>query len=62
MQVYLYEGRNRFGEKMRGQIESANSQAVAKWLLESDIAPTKIRELAKPAEQPPMLIFHRLLR
>jgi len=52
MQVYLYEGRNRFGEKMRGQIESANSQAVAKWLLESDIAPTKIRELAKPAEQP----------
>src|SRR5438445_13007069 len=52
MQIYLYEGRNRFGEKMRGQIESATPQAVAKWLLESDIAPTKIRELAKPAEQP----------
>jgi len=52
MQTYLYEGRNRLGERMNGRIESANPQAVAKWLMESDIAPTKIRELPKPAEQP----------
>jgi MSHA biogenesis protein MshE len=30
-----------------GRIESASPQAVAKWLLESDIAPTRIRELPK---------------
>jgi MSHA biogenesis protein MshG len=52
MQTYLYEGRNKLGERMNGRIESANPQAVAKWLMESDIAPTKIRELPKPAEQP----------
>lgn len=52
MQTYLYEGRNRLGEKMHGRIESANAQAVARWLLDSEIAPTKIRELPKPAEQP----------
>ena len=52
MQTYLYEGRNRLGEKMNGRIESANPQAVAKWLMESDISPTQIRELPKPAEQP----------
>ncbi len=52
MQTYLYEGRNKLGERMNGRIESANPQAVAKWLMESDIAPTKIRELSRPAEQP----------
>ena len=52
MQTYLYEGRNKLGERMNGRIESATPQAVAKWLIESDIAPTKIRELPKPAEQP----------
>jgi len=52
MQTYLYEGRNKLGERMNGRIESANPQAVAKWLMESDIAPTRIRELPKPAEQP----------
>jgi hypothetical protein len=52
MQTYLYEGRNRLGERMKGRIESANPQAVRKWLMESDIAPTKIRELPKPAQQP----------
>ena len=52
MQTYLYEGRNKLGERMNGRIESANPQAVAKWLMESDIAPTKIRELPRPAEQP----------
>ena len=52
MQTYLYEGRNKLGEKMHGRIESANPQAVANWLMESDISPTRIRELPKPAEQP----------
>ena len=52
MQTYLYEGRNRLGERMNGRIESANPQAVAKWLMESDISPTQIRELPKPAQQP----------
>jgi MSHA biogenesis protein MshG len=60
MQTYVYEGRNRLGEKMRGQIESASPHAVAKWLLESDISPTRIRELPKPAEQPEW--FTRLTR
>src|SRR5262245_23466719 len=52
MQTYMYEGRNRLGERMRGRIESANPQAVAKWLMESEIAPIKIREVPKPAPQP----------
>jgi len=52
MQTYLYEGRNKLGEKMHGRIESANPNAVAKWLMESDISPIKIRELPRPAEQP----------
>ncbi|HEV8407385.1 MAG TPA: type II secretion system F family protein [Sphingomicrobium sp.] len=55
MQTYLYEGRNKLGERMNGRIESASPQAVAKWLLESDIAPTRIRELPKPAEHPEWL-------
>jgi MSHA biogenesis protein MshG len=52
MQTYLYEGRNKLGERMKGQIESATPQAVAKWLIDSEIHPTKIRELPKPAPQP----------
>jgi MSHA biogenesis protein MshG len=52
MQTYQYEGRNKLGEKMRGRIESANPQAVAKWLVDSEIYPIRIRELPKPVEQP----------
>jgi len=52
MQTYLYEGRNKLGERMRGRIESANPQAVARWLIDSEIAPTNIRELPAPVEQP----------
>ena len=52
MDTYFYEGRNKLGEKMQGRIESANEQAVAKWLMESGIFPTKITELRKPAQQP----------
>ena len=52
MQTFLYEGRNKMGEKMRGRIESATPQAVARWLMDSDIAPTKIWPLPAPAPQP----------
>ncbi len=52
MQTFLYEGRNRMGERMRGRIESANAQAVARWLVGSDISPTKIWQLPAPAPQP----------
>ena len=52
MQTYLYEGRNNLGERMKGRIESASSQAVAKWLLEAEIAPIRIREIPKAAPQP----------
>ena len=55
MQSYVYEGRNKFGEKMRGQIESSSAQAVASWLMESEIAPIAIREVPRPAEQPQWL-------
>jgi MSHA biogenesis protein MshG len=55
MQTYLYEGRNKLGERMRGHIDSANPQAVAKWLMESEIFPIKIREMPKPAQQPEWL-------
>ena len=41
---------------MRGQIESASPQAVARWLIESEISPTAIREMPKPAEQPEWLL------
>ena len=52
MQTYLYEGRNKLGEKMKGRIESANPRAVAKWLIDAEIAPTRILPLPKPAPQP----------
>jgi MSHA biogenesis protein MshG len=60
MQTFLYEGRNRMGEKMHGRIESATPQAVARWLMDSDIAPTKIWRLPAPAPQPEW--FMRLTR
>jgi len=52
MQTYHYEGRNKFGERMHGRIESASPQAVAKWLMDSEISPTRIREERQPAPQP----------
>jgi MSHA biogenesis protein MshG len=52
MQTYLYEGRNRLGEKMKGRIESANPRAVAKWLIDAEIAPIRILPLPKPTPQP----------
>lgn len=52
MDTYFYEGRNKLGEKLQGRIESASEQAVAKWLVDSDIFPIKIAELRKPTQQP----------
>ena len=52
MQIFLYEGRNKLGEKMQGRIESASPQAVARWLMDSEIVPTRIRPMPQPAAQP----------
>lgn len=52
MQTFIYEGRNKLGERMKGRITSPNAQAVAKWLIEAEIAPTKILPLPQPAPQP----------
>lgn len=42
MQRFAYEGRNRDGELVKGQTESANAQAVAQWMLGAGIVPVKI--------------------
>ena len=55
MQIYLYEGRNKLGERMKGRIESTNPQAVARWMMDSEIAPVRIRPLPKPVESPQWL-------
>lgn len=55
METFVYEGRNRLGERMQGRIQSTSAQSVAKWLIESEIFPTRIRELPKPAPQPEWL-------
>lgn len=57
MEVYEYVGRNRRGESIRGTVESASSQAVASWLMESDIFPVNIRlQQALRAERPDWLV------
>jgi MSHA biogenesis protein MshG len=43
MNIYEYLGRNRRGETMRGTVESASPQAVATWLMESEIFPISIK-------------------
>lgn len=43
MNIYEYQGRNRRGETMRGTVESASPQAVATWLMESEIFPISIK-------------------
>ena len=52
MEVYEYLGRNRRGEAMRGTVESTSSQAVAAWLMDSEISPVSISHQAPPQEQP----------
>ncbi len=52
MQHFLYEGRNRRGELVKGQIESPNPQAVAQWMMGSGIVPVKISiNTAKEGQQ-----------
>jgi MSHA biogenesis protein MshG len=52
MDTYQYLGRNRRGEPMRGTAESASPQAVANWLMESEIFPVSI-QLRQPRAQRP---------
>ncbi len=42
MQQFVYEGRNRHGELVKGKTSSANSQAVAQWMQSVGIVPVKI--------------------
>jgi MSHA biogenesis protein MshG len=42
MQHFVYEGRNRHGELVKGRIESPNSQAVVQWMNSAGIVPVKI--------------------
>lgn len=57
MEVYEYVGRNRRGESIRGTVESASSQAVASWLMESEIFPVNIRlQQALRTERPEWLV------
>ncbi len=58
MRHFLYEGRNRSGELIKGRIESPNPQAVAQWMLDGGIVPVKISEQAIPA--PPSGLIARL--
>ncbi|WP_077037388.1 type II secretion system F family protein [Pelomonas sp. KK5] len=56
MDVFRYKGRNGRGELMQGSIESHSAQAVAQWLLASEISPISISAQAKPAKQPDWLL------
>jgi MSHA biogenesis protein MshG len=57
MDVYEYVGRNRRGESIRGTVESASSQAVASWLMESEIFPVNIRlQQALRTERPEWMV------
>jgi MSHA biogenesis protein MshG len=42
MDTFRYYGRNRRGEAMRGSVEAPSAQAVAQWLMETQIAPVSI--------------------
>ena len=42
MDTYLYKGRNKRGEVLQGSIESPSPQAVAQWLMDTDIFPIAI--------------------
>jgi len=52
MNIYEYLGRNRRGETMRGTVESASPQAVATWLMESEIFPISIKTQAAGFQPP----------
>jgi MSHA biogenesis protein MshG len=48
METFEYVGRNRRGEAMRGTVESVSAQAVATWLMETDIFPVSIERHQRP--------------
>src|SRR5688572_8641534 len=52
MDIYEYRGRNRRGELMRGTVESASPQAVASWLIDTEIFPVTIKPQAPAFQQP----------
>jgi MSHA biogenesis protein MshG len=52
MNIYEYQGRNRRGETMRGTVESASPQAVATWMMESEIFPISIKTQAAGFQPP----------
>ncbi|ROZ68598.1 type II secretion system F family protein [Ramlibacter sp. WS9] len=52
MEIFEYSGRNRRGESMRGTVESASAQAVATWLMDTDIFPVSIKAQAPAFKQP----------
>ena len=52
MNVYEYLGRNRHGETMRGTVESASPQAVAAWLMDTEIFPVSIKVSGTGFQQP----------
>jgi MSHA biogenesis protein MshG len=55
MEHFFYEGRNQYGELIKGKIESPNAQAVARWLLGSGITPVTIKAQVQPEPQPAWL-------
>jgi MSHA biogenesis protein MshG len=55
MDIYEYQGRNRRGETMRGTVESASPQAVATWLMDTDIFPVSIKVQAAGMQPPQWL-------
>jgi MSHA biogenesis protein MshG len=56
MDMYQYFGRNRRGEPMRGTVESASPQAVATWLLSSEIFPVEIGLVQQGADRPEWMV------
>lgn len=55
MQHYLYEGRNRHGELVKGRIESPGPQAVAQWMMGAGIVPVKITRNTEKDQQGALL-------
>lgn len=52
MNIYEYQGRNRRGETMRGTVESVSPQAVATWMMESEIFPISIKTQGQGFQPP----------
>lgn len=55
MNIYEYQGRNRRGETMRGTVESVSPQAVATWMMESEIFPISIKTQGQGFQPPKWL-------